>query len=572
MKSLKNFLKYFKPHKKLFITDITCAVIMGLISIAFPLMINHALNTYLPNKEMAAFFSVVAAVIFMYIIYGILSYTVSYLGHMFGLSVETDMREDLFAHFQKLSFKFYDKNRVGDLMARVTTDLFEITEIAHHGPEDAVLFLIVFLGSFISMLVINWRFALCVTWLVPVGLAFILSRRKKTMSCSRAMKVKLGNVNGDLETSLSGIRVTKSFANEDYEIKRFRQSNVHYQDAKGGFFREFSLFHSGIDFIKNMIKVSVVLIGGILFIAGYATFAEIITFNLFMTVLMQPMQKLISFSETFMSGMAGFGRFTELMALEPEITDKPDAKVLDNVKGDIEISGLYFTYDGEDVLHDINLHVTPGETLALVGPSGAGKTTLCQLIPRFYDIDRGNIKIDGNDIRDVTMKSLRKNIGIVQQSVYIFTDTVLENIRYGSYDKTEEEVIAAAKLAEIHDDIMNMEQGYQTYVGEKGAMLSGGQKQRISLARMFLKNPPIIIFDEATSALDTITEQKIQGAIDSLSKGRTIIIIAHRLSTIKNADHIAVIDKGTIIEYGTHRELLEKGGAFAQMYKAQFDS
>lgn len=572
MKDLRDFFKYFKPHKKLFLIDMTCALIMGLISISFPLLINYALDTFLPNLQMGSFFAVVIGVLLMYVIYGVLTYVVGYIGHIFGLRVETDIREDLFAHLQRLSFKFYDENRVGSLMSRVTTDLFEITEIAHHGPEDAILFGVVFIGSLISMLVLNWRFALLIMWLVPLGLLFIFNRRKKTMSCSRAMKAKLGNVNADLETSLSGIRVTKSFANEDYEIERFKKSNIYYKEAKGGFFREFAIFQTGIDFIKNMMKISVVLIGGLLYIGGYATLPHIITFNLFITVLMQPIQKLISFSEMFMSGMAGFGRFKELMATEPEIVDKKNADILKDVKGHIEITDLSFTYDGEDVLHDITLEIQQGETLALVGPSGAGKTTLCQLIPRFYEIDRGSIKIDGKDIRDVTARSLRRNIGIVQQDVYIFTDTILENIRYGSYGKTEEEVIAAAKMAEIHDDIMKMERGYKTFVGEKGAMLSGGQKQRISLARMFLKNPPIIIFDEATSALDTITEQKIQSAIDSLSRGRTIIIIAHRLSTVKNADNIAVIDNGTIIECGNQKELLKTGGPFSKMYNAQFSS
>lgn len=572
MKDLRDFFKYFKPHKKLFLIDMTCALIMGLISISFPLLINYALDTFLPSLQMGSFFAVVIGVLLMYVIYGVLTYVVGYIGHIFGLRVETDIREDLFAHLQRLSFKFYDENRVGSLMSRVTTDLFEITEIAHHGPEDAILFGVVFIGSLISMLVLNWRFALLIMWLVPLGLLFIFNRRKKTMSCSRAMKAKLGNVNADLETSLSGIRVTKSFANEDYEIERFKKSNIYYKEAKGGFFREFAIFQTGIDFIKNMMKISVVLIGGLLYIRGYATLSHIITFNLFITVLMQPIQKLISFSEMFMSGMAGFGRFKELMATEPEIVDKKNADSLKDVKGHIEITDLSFTYDGEDVLHDITLEIQQGETLALVGPSGAGKTTLCQLIPRFYEIDRGSIKIDGKDIRDVTARSLRRNIGIVQQDVYIFTDTILENIRYGSYGKTEEEVIAAAKMAEIHDDIMKMEHGYQTFVGEKGAMLSGGQKQRISLARMFLKNPPIIIFDEATSALDTITEQKIQSAIDSLSRGRTIIIIAHRLSTVKNADNIAVIDNGTIIELGSQKELLKTGGPFSKMYNAQFSS
>lgn len=570
MKEIIAFLRYFKPHKKLFILDITCATVMGLISVAFPLLINHALDTYLPNKQMGAFFAVVIGVLIMYFVYGGLTYLVGYFGHIFGLRVESDMRQDLFEHLQTLSFKFYDKNRVGSLMSRVTTDLFEITEIAHHGPEDAVLFCIVFIGSLISMLILNWRLALSVIWLVPVGVFFIFTRRKRTMSCSKAMKVKLGDVNAELETSLSGIRVTKSFANEEFETERFRNSNKYYQNAKGDFYDEFARFLTGMDFIKNMMKISVVLAGGIFYIQGNATLSHIITFNLFMTVLMQPMQKLMSFSEMFISGMAGFGRFNELMATEPEIKDKDNAAELKDVKGEIEIKDLFFTYDNEPVLDNINLSIKQGEMLALVGPSGAGKTTLCQLIPRFYEIDKGSITIDGMNIRDVTMKSLRKSIGIVQQDVYIFSDTVMENIRYGSYDKTEEEVIAAAKMAEIHEDIMKMEKGYNTYVGEKGAMLSGGQKQRISLARMFLKNPPIIIFDEATSALDTITEQKIQGAIDELSKGRTILVIAHRLSTIKNADHIAVIDKGTITEYGTHEELMAKNGEFAEMYNAQF--
>lgn len=564
------FTRYFRPHWKLFAFDLFCAVISSLILVAFPISIHYALNTYLPAGAYQSFFLLMVGIIVAYLFNALLNFLISYYGHMLGVQVEADMRSDLFAHLQKLSFHFYDHNRTGELMSRVTTDLFEITEFAHHGLEDAVIFGITFIGAFAAMFTMNWRLSLVTFFIIPIGLIYIYASRKKTMSCSREMKRKLGNINADLETSLSGIRVTKAFANETYEQKRFDQSNNRLKTAKDGFFKQFSIFHASIDLIKNLLKISVILVGGLLYIQGRSTLAEIITFNLFITVLMQPIQKLIGFSETFMAGLAGIERFDALMRTQPEVHDAQNAVILSHVKGEIVFKDVSFQYDNEDVLHQINLHIDPGKTLALVGPSGAGKTTLCQLIPRFYDTTQGSILIDGQNIQQVTLNSLRKNIGIVQQDVFIFTDTIMENIRYGSEHKTDEEIIAAAKMAEIHQDILRMEDGYQTFVGEKGAMLSGGQKQRISLARMFLKNPPIIIFDEATSALDSITEFKIQGAINKLADGRTMIIIAHRLSTIRHADMIAVVDSGRIVEMGSHQELMALGGEYSRMYQAQY--
>ena len=567
----KLFVKYYKPHQALFAFDLICAFLSSIIMVAFPAAINHALNELLPSHAFLPFVALLVSILLAYVLNMGLSYLVGYYGHMLGVKVESDMRRDLFSHLQKLSFHFFDHTRIGILMSRMTSDLFEIVELAHHGLEDAVIFLATFIGSFLFMFLINWRLAIVTFLMIPIGIVFIYLMRNKTRQSSRHMKDQLGEINSDLEMSLSGIRVTKAFANEGRELERFDDSNSGLVGSKQGFYKYFSIFHAGTDYIKNMLKISVILIGGILYMYDLASFANIITFNLFVTILMNPIQKLISFSEVFMAGLAGLERFHEIMNVEPEMQDKPDAIELKDVQGAVEFQHVRFEYDDVEVLHDINLVAEKGTSLALVGPSGAGKTTICQLIPRFYEVNSGAILVDGHNIKDVSLHSLRNNIGIVQQDVYIFSDTILENIRYGSEDKSTEEVIAAAKMAEIHDDIVKMREGYRTYVGEKGAMLSGGQKQRISLARMFLKNPPIIIFDEATSALDSITEYKIQSAIDKLAHGRTMFIIAHRLSTIRGADKIAVVDAGRIIESGTHTELIALDGRYAQMHKAQYE-
>ena len=568
---VKLFFSYFKPHKKLFVLDLTCAVLASIISVLFPVAINYGLNVLLPDFQLIPFITLMLGIIASYVINSLLMYIVGYLGHTLGSMVEADIRVDLFIHMQKLSSSFFDRHQTGSLMSRVTSDLYEMTELAHHGPEDALICIVTVLGSLIAMFCINWILGLCVLVLLIAAVLFILLREKDTLHCSRVTKEKLSDVNAELERSISGISVTKAFANEEFEKEKFIENNKKFTSARKNFFKAFSIYSSGMDFIKNLLRISVVFIGGLLMFSNQCNLAEIITFNLFIGVLLQPIQKFVDFSEILLGGISGFNRFVEIMEIEPEIADAKGAYDLKNVTGDIIFENVTFAYQNNDpIIENLNLHIQSGETIALVGASGAGKTTLCQLLPRFYEVQKGNILIDGCDIKEFTLRSLRKNIGIVQQNVFIFTGTIMDNIRYGNLEKSEEDVINAAKMAEIHEDIIRMEQGYQTFVGEKGAKLSGGQKQRISLARMFLKNPPIIILDEATSALDSITETKIQGAIDRLAKGRTMIVIAHRLSTVRNADRIIVLEKGKIKEIGTHCELLNKNGEYAHMYYAQF--
>ena len=567
---LSIFLHYFGNHKALFAVDILCAVGIAAIDLTFPLVTRKALYDLLPNQLYRTFFFIMLAVALSYVLRTFLNYIVAYYGHTFGIRVEADIRKDLFAHMQELSFDYYDRNRTGKLMARLTTDLFELTELAHHGPEDLLTSGLTILGALAVMLSVRWELALVVALTIPVFLAVAMAMRNRMARASAAAKEKTGHINQEIESSLSGVRTAKAFANEQAEINRFNAANEVYKTSKREFHKAMGMFHSSVEFFLCMLNVIIVGFGGYYVMRGQMDYRDLITFNLYIASFVNPMRKLCNFSELFANGFAGLNRFVEVMRTEPTVQDKPDAKELENVQGKIDISHVSFAYDGDlAVLHDVTMQVRPGETIAIVGPSGGGKTTLCQLIPRFYDVTSGSISIDGLDIRDVTQRSLHESIGIVQQDVFLFADTVFENIRYGRPDATLDEVKEAAKQAEIYDDIMAMPNGFQTYVGERGTLLSGGQKQRIAIARIFLKNPPILILDEATSALDSVTEAKIQRAFDNLAKGRTTLIIAHRLSTIRSASRIVSIADGVITECGTHADLLKTGGIYSQLYKTQ---
>ncbi len=567
---LRIFLSYFGPHKGLFILDMSCAFLVAAVDLVYPMISRYAMNTLLPQQAFSAFFALMAIIIAAYFLRSGLYFIIAYWGHTFGIRVEVDVRKELFAHLQTLGFDFYDKNRTGQLMSRLTTDLFEVTELAHHGPEDVFTSALTIIGASVMMFSIQWRLALVVSILVPLFLFIIILRRRKMSHASKEVKAKIAVINTEIESSLSGMRTAKAFANEDVEFEKFADANHRFRVSKRNFYKEMGIFSGTMELFLSVMSVAVITVGGWLIMQGKMDYVDLITFTLYISTFISPVRKLVNFSEQFAAGFAGLQRFTDLMRTEPTLSDAPDAKELQNVSGAIDMDHVEFSYTGElDVLQDVSLQITPGETIAIVGPSGGGKTTLCQLIPRFYDVTAGSISIDGIDVRQISQSSLRKNIGVVQQDVFLFADTVLENIRYGKPDATMEEVIAAAKQAEIYDDILAMPKGFDTYVGERGTLLSGGQKQRIAIARIFLKNPPILILDEATSALDTITEAKIQSAFDNLAKGRTTLIIAHRLSTIRNATRILVIGDGHIQEQGTHETLMAQNGIYANLYNTQ---
>ncbi len=564
------FLSYFRNHKKLFALDVSCAVGIAAIDLAFPLVTRSALYDMLPQQMYRTFFTVMAVVVLSYVLRSVLNFIVAYYGHTFGIRVEADIRKDLFAHMQTLSFDFYDRNRTGKLMSRLTTDLFELTELAHHGPEDLLTSVLTICGALVVMISIRWQLALVVALTIPVFLIVVMTMRKRMGRASAAAKEKIGHINQEIESSLSGFRTAKAFANEETEKHRFHAANEHFKISKRDFHKAMGQFHSSVEFFLCSLNVIVVGFGGYYVMKGQMDYRDLITFNLYIASFVSPMRKLSSFSEMFANGFAGLKRFVDVMGTEPTVQDKPNAATLDNVRGEIAVENVSFAYDGDlAVLHEVNLQIQPGETIAIVGPSGGGKTTLCQLIPRFYDVSSGSIKIDGLDIRDVTQKSIHEHIGIVQQEVFLFADTIFENIRYGKPDASMEEVMEAARKAEIYEDILAMPKGFDTYVGERGTLLSGGQKQRVAIARIFLKNPPILILDEATSALDSVTEAKIQRAFDNLAVGRTTLIIAHRLSTIRNASRIVSIADGVITECGTHEQLVHTGGVYSQLYKTQ---
>lgn len=565
---LRVLVQYFRPHRGLFVLDLSCALVMALIDLAFPLVARSAMNQLLPARQFDTFFMVMIIVAAAFVVRACMNYIITYWGHMFGVRVEADLRDDLFRHMQSLDFKFFDNNRTGQLMNRMTGDLFEITELSHHGPEDLFVAFVTIVGAICIMFTVQWQLALVILIIIPIFLAVVMLCRKNMVTTSRNVKITMSEINGEIESGLSGIRTSKAFANEESDYRKFAQANEKFKTAKCASYSAFGKFNSSLEYFMCIMPVVIMAFGGWLIMKDNMNYVDLVTFYLYISTFINPIRKLGNFTEIFMNGYAGLTRFIDLMRLQPEVQEPENPVKPDTVRGRISIENVCFTYDDKtSVLDNINLEISEGETVAIVGPSGGGKSTLCQLIPRFYDVDAGSVKLDGTDVRNISKETLRKNIGIVQQDVFLFPGTVMENIRYGRPEASDEEVHEAARKAEIYEDIMNMPDKFDSYVGERGVLLSGGQKQRISIARIFLKNPPVLILDEATSALDTVTETRIQKAFDKLAEGRTTVIIAHRLSTIRGADRIILIDDGEIKEDGTHQELMAKGGQYAQLYR-----
>ncbi len=570
--NLRKMAGYYKPYIGVFLSDMFFAFLASVIALVIPLLVRYItqnLQSFDPATVATKLCGIGAILVVLVLVQFGARYYIAYVGHMMGAKMEYDMRAEIFAHFQKLSFSFYDEQKVGQLMTRITNDLFEISELLHHGPENIALSLIKLIGAFVILLHINSYLTLAAFALVPVMLVYALFMNRKMKLAFRKTREKVADINTQIEDNLAGIRVVKSFANESIEEAKFKVGNDAFVEAKKRGYFYMGMFHSGMNAFTLLVQVIVVICGGILMTRGKVDVADFIAFLLYINVFTEPIQTLIDFTEQFQNGYTGFERFLEILAIEPDIQDKEGAVELSDVKGRIEFEDVSFKYKdtAHRVLRHINLQVEAGSYVALVGSSGGGKTTLCSLIPRFYEVTKGSIRIDGKDIRDVTLKSLRDNIGIVQQDVYLFAGTVYENILYGKPGATREEVIEAAKLANAHDFIMELPNGYDTDIGQRGIKLSGGQKQRLSIARVFLKNPPILIFDEATSALDNESENIVKESLERLASNRTTFVIAHRLSTIRNAQRILVLTENGIEEEGTHDELMEKEGIYAQLYK-----
>ena len=567
---LRVFLSYYRPHARLFALDLFMALVGVGAELVFPYATRSAIQTLLPAQRYRAFFTVMAILLGAYVLRAVTVYIVTVYGHELGVRVEADMREDIFRKVQTLSFSFFDTHRTGKLMSRMTTDLFEITELAHHGPENLLQAGLTLIGSLVILLTIRWELALVLFALVPAVLVVVVLLRTRLRKASLGVKQETAEINTAVESGVSGVRTVKAFANEKAEMEKFQDSNRRFKRSKRQYYKSFGLFNSVIEFAMALMQLTVIALGGYYIMRGRMDLGDLVAFTLYVALFTTPIRKLINFVELFQGGSAGFLRFLEIMRTEPAVRDAPDAGELKDVRGEVEYRNVGFRYEtGPQILRNVDLRIAPGETLALVGPSGSGKTTLSQLLPRFYDVTEGAVLVDGRDVRTVTQASLHRNIGIIQQDVFLFADTVRENIRYGRPGASDEEVVRAAMLAAIHGEIMDMPQGYDTFVGERGVMLSGGQKQRLAIARVFLKDPPILVLDEATSALDSVTESAIQASLEELSRGRTGIVVAHRLSTIRHADHIAVIGDEGVAEYGTHEELLERDGVYAALWRAQ---
>lgn len=567
---LKRFIKYYKPVRIIFILDLVCAFLVAMCDLFYPMITRSIINIYVPNQQFTLMIGWLAVLAVLYLLKVGFNYYITYYGHVMGVSMQAEMRKDMFEHLQDLPFVFFDEHKTGTLTSRLVNDLMEISELAHHGPEDLFISFIMLVGSFIMLSLINLPLALIVFAFVPLLVFFALKLRTRMEKAFTENRVAIGEVNANLENSISGIRVSKAFTNREREIEKFDKNNTFFQETRKKAYKVMAEFHTGTTFVTDVLNIVVLSAGGIFFYKGYINFGDFAAFILYIGNFLTPIRKLINFVEQYQSGISGFKRFDEIMN-EPVESDDSQAVELQTVHGDIQFNDVSFAYNnGKEVLKHISFQINQGETIAFVGPSGGGKTTLCHLIPRFYEIESGVITIDHQDIRKFTRKSLREKIGIVQQDVFLFTGTIYENILCGRLKADRAAVIKAAQQANIHDFISSLPDGYDTYIGERGVKLSGGQKQRIAIARVFLKNPPILILDEATSALDNATELLIQQSLEELSKGRTTVVVAHRLSTIKNADEIMVITEQGIEEKGSHKELLEQSGRYAGLYQAQF--
>lgn len=563
---IKEFVQYYRPYKKLFILDMICAFSASMCNLLYPIMTRNIMDDIIPNKKIDLLFIFAAILIVIFIAKAGFNYFMQYWGHVVGVRMQADMRSVVFRHLQKLPNKYFDENKSGVTMSRIVNDLMDITELAHHGPEDLFISLVTILGSFIILMGIDIPLTLIIFAVLPFAVWFVARKKDKMGNAFMKSRVKVGEVNATLENSIAGMKVTKSFCTEDEELEKFDKINNIFKDAREESYKAMAEYFSGMNFFMDLLEWIAMILGGYYTYVGRITIGDFAAYILYVKMFIEPMKKLVNFTEQYQNGMTGFKRFKEIMDEEIQEEAK-NPKELQNVKGNIEIENASFTYEDEnEVISDLSLSIEAGKTIALVGPSGGGKTTLCSLIPRFYELDSGDIKIDGNSIKEVSLRSLRKNIGVVQQDVFLFTGTIRDNIICGNPEATEEEMIEAAKKARIHDFVMTLPEKYDTYIGERGVKLSGGQKQRISISRIFLKNPPIIILDEATSALDNVTEREIQASLEELSKDRTNIVVAHRLSTIKNADEIIVITNGKISERGTHDELIKAGGIYATLH------
>ena len=569
---LKRFLSYYKPHKKMLALDMLAALLISVIGMVYPIVTNKMLNEYIPKKMYTTIVIAGAVVLGLYVLRMLLRYFVQFYGHVIGVRMQSQMRKDLFDHLQKLPFKFYDNNETGKIMTRITSDLFEVCELAHHGPENLLISSVMIVLSFVYLITIDPILTLIIFTCVPILIVVTMHYRKAMKNAFDDRRKSNAVINASVESSVTGIRVTKAYTNAEREVEKFAKGDDAFVDSSGRAYNAMAKFHASTSFVTDVFNVFILIAGGMFLYSGRISFGDYSTFIVSVNLFISPVNTLIGFMEQFQNGVSGFRRFVEIMEEEPE-SDAQSANELKDIEGVIEFKNVSFSYDvTKEVLHNVDLRLEKGQKLALVGPSGGGKTTLCHLLPGFYKLEEGNgeILIDGQDMKTLTLESIRKNIGIVQQDVFLFVGTIKENILYGRPDATDEEVFEAARRANIHDYIMTLENGYDTEIGERGVKLSGGQKQRLSIARVFLKDPAILILDEATSALDNTTEVLIQQALDELCKGRTTLVVAHRLSTIRNADEIAVIMNGQVTERGTHEELMEKGGTYKDLYSLQF--